>query len=78
MRLHEQRDTMRRHLEHMHDELLELVTWLGTDKFKAPDDWVRTWEVIERVRVLRTEVAEALEQTHGLSEANGANHASIH
>jgi hypothetical protein len=58
MRLHEQRDNLQRKLTKADNELLEIIKWLQTPKFHKPDDWVRCWEVIERVQRIRNETIE--------------------
>lgn len=61
MRLHEQRDAA---LERTAQTLLQIqsiLEWLESDKFQWPDDWVRTWEVRERIMLMRDNLTTPLE-----------------
>ena len=49
MRLADQRRALVQALDNAHEELEQLSAYLCSAKFDWPNDYVRTWEVLERV-----------------------------
>ena len=47
-------------LEKTNERLQELYSYLNTPKFQWPEDWVRTWEVNERIVETCFDIREAL------------------
>lgn len=53
MRIHEQRNDLKDRIDAAQKQIQENLEWMCSAKFNAPDNYVRTWEVIERLQSLR-------------------------
>ena len=61
MRLADQRRVLVQALDNAQDQLEHLSAYLCSAKFDWPDNYVRTWEVLERVANAQTALADGLD-----------------
>jgi len=62
MRLAEQRDVLVKAENSIIDDIQTSLEYLSSNKFQNGEDWIRTWEVENILRNIRSKVIDSLDE----------------